>query len=466
MTRRALRRPWTKVAGGTAVAALSLLLSASPHYDAWAWLVWGREIAHGFDLVTVGGPSWKPLPVLCTILFAPFGAAAPAMWLVVARAGGLLALVAAYRLARRLAGRSAGWVAGAGLLLTEAWLLDLAWGTTEPLLVALLLWAILAHLDGRAGRALLLVWLGALLRPEVWPFLGLYALWHWRRREVRRVLVVAALVAVPVLWLGPDWYSTGDPLTGIGLAHGSVEARATQGTEAPVLEALGRLGSLVLLPLWALAVAAAALAWRRGARLAQALVLLTLAWIALVAVLTAFGYAGLERFLLPAGALACVLAGVGAAELVRAVGDRPRAYALAAVLLAAIAPFALPRARASVGDARAGDGDGDLRALDRAIDAAGGRARMRVCGAPVVNGALLPALAWRLDRHLDEVTPEPAGAPYVTFASAPTFFAGPPPAARPGERLLAAAKPWRILASGPPAGCTAPATAGAARTVR
>lgn len=448
-----LRRAPSILAACAALAALSLPLSASPHYDAWAWLVWGREIVHGLDLVTVGGPSWKPLPVLCAALFAPFGSAAPALWLVVARAGGLLALVAAYRLAHRVAGRVAGWVAALALVLSHAWLLDLAWGATEPLLVAFLLWAVLAHLDDRPGWALGLLWLGAQLRPEVWPFLGLYALWLWRRRDVRRSSIAAALLTVPLLWLGPDWYSTGDPLTGVGVAHGSLEARVTQNADAPLLEALGRLGSLILLPLWALALAAAALAWRAHERLVRALAALTLAWIALVAVLTVFGYAGLERFLLPAGAMGCVLAGIGAAGIVRAASGRVVAYGLGALLVAVTGAFALPRAAASMSDVRAGDGDVALRALDLAIAAAGGRGRLRACGTPVVNGALLPALAWRLRTHLDEVRPEAGAPPYVAFAAAPTLFTGPPPASRPGERALAAAEPWRVVAAGSSAPC-------------
>src|SRR5205085_4152176 len=90
-------------------AATSLLLGlaslaypSAPAYDPWAWIIWGREILH-LHLITVGGPTWKPLPVLFTTLLAPFGAAAPEMWLVVARAGGIMAVGMAGLLACRLA---------------------------------------------------------------------------------------------------------------------------------------------------------------------------------------------------------------------------------------------------------------------------------------------------------------------------------------------------------------------------
>ena len=96
------------------LAALTFLLPSTPTYDPWAWIMWGREIGQ-FDLVTTGGPSWKPLPVVFTTLFSFFGSdLAPYLWLWVARAGGIFALVMAFRLTRRLAGGgAAGVTAGA-----------------------------------------------------------------------------------------------------------------------------------------------------------------------------------------------------------------------------------------------------------------------------------------------------------------------------------------------------------------
>src|SRR3712207_6484450 len=94
-----------------AVSALSLLYPSTPSYDPWAWIQWGRDITQ-LELNTNTGPSWKPLPVLFTTLFAPFGDAAPDLWLVIARAGGLLSLLMCFRLANHLVGGRAGYVAG------------------------------------------------------------------------------------------------------------------------------------------------------------------------------------------------------------------------------------------------------------------------------------------------------------------------------------------------------------------
>src|SRR3954466_8814264 len=96
--------------GCAAIAALSLLLPSALTYDPLAWLIWGREIVH-LDLSTTFRPSWKPLPVAIDTLLSVTGAAAPWLWLLVTRTGGLMALAGSYRLASRLGGRPAGVIA-------------------------------------------------------------------------------------------------------------------------------------------------------------------------------------------------------------------------------------------------------------------------------------------------------------------------------------------------------------------
>ena len=79
-----------------------------PSYDPWSWIVWGREVSDPhLSFAVGGGPSWKPLPFLFTTVYGLFGGAAPTLWVITARAGGLLGLVAAYRLGSLLAARTA-----------------------------------------------------------------------------------------------------------------------------------------------------------------------------------------------------------------------------------------------------------------------------------------------------------------------------------------------------------------------
>ncbi len=91
--------------GCVALAAISAaVLPTVPSYDPWAWIVWGREVVDPhLSFAVGGGPSWKPLPVIFTTVFGLFGGAAPTLWVITARAGGLLGLAGAFQLARRLA---------------------------------------------------------------------------------------------------------------------------------------------------------------------------------------------------------------------------------------------------------------------------------------------------------------------------------------------------------------------------
>src|ERR671929_167881 len=153
------------------------------------------------------GASWKPLPVLFTAPFSLFGDdAAPLLWLVVARAGGLLALALAFRVAARLAGPVAGVIALVALALADQFVSFFARGNSEGLLVGLSMWAVERHIDGCRRDAFVLGIAAGLIRPEVWPFWGLYGLWlavgAWRGRPPWRELrlVAAAGVLMLVLW--------------------------------------------------------------------------------------------------------------------------------------------------------------------------------------------------------------------------------------------------------------------------
>ena len=105
------RRPTLlALAACLAVAALSFLVEPFALLpDPWAWVVWGRELV-GFDLNTVSGPSWKPLPPLVSRSSRRWAARRRCCGSS-SRAGALLALVMAWRVARLLAGTAAGWIA-------------------------------------------------------------------------------------------------------------------------------------------------------------------------------------------------------------------------------------------------------------------------------------------------------------------------------------------------------------------
>src|SRR3954467_5781801 len=167
------------------LTGLTFLVPSAPTYDPWAWIVWGREVLH-LDLSTVDGPSWKPLPVLLTTPFGLFGGLAPDLWLFVARAGTIAGAWFVFRLARRLGGTPAGLAAAVPYAIAPWTLRNGAMGNSEGLLVAPTPAGVARALDGRYRGAFAIGLGAALLRPETWPFLGLYGLWLlWRRPQAR-----------------------------------------------------------------------------------------------------------------------------------------------------------------------------------------------------------------------------------------------------------------------------------------
>ncbi|MDQ4049729.1 MAG: hypothetical protein M3131_10190, partial [Actinomycetota bacterium] len=381
-------------------AALSLLAPSAPTTDSWGWIVWGREVAD-LDLNTdVGGsPAWKPLPVMFTLVFSLVGDAAPELWLWLARAGGLLAVAVAFRLASRLAGPWAGAVAAVALLLAENWIRSAAHGYSEGLVAAAVLLAFERHIEGRGRAAWGLMLVAALARPEAWVFLVAYTLYGWRRGTRDPRLVGVALVLVPLLWLGADWWGSGDPFHA-GQTATSVDANFSWH------ELLGAGAAIAGAPVLVLALIALLMAVRQREHSVLRLAGCVIAWTALVCGLAAAGGPGAPRFLMPAVAGACVLAGVGAVRAVRAAGDFPvRRLAVAAVLIVASAPAALPRAATGADQLAVAERRAVLESdLRDAVRAAAGP--LRRCGAYVLPADLSwleGAVAWELDVPLDEV---------------------------------------------------------------
>ena len=147
---RPVSPPAAVIGGSLLLGFLSLLLPSAPTYDPVAWLIWGREIAH-LDLSTVHGPSWKPLPVIVTTITAPLGEASLYIWVAVARAGAIAAIVLSGVLAARLANRAAGVVAAVALAAMPWWLRNGAIGNSEGMMVALVLGAALSPPAGPQG---------------------------------------------------------------------------------------------------------------------------------------------------------------------------------------------------------------------------------------------------------------------------------------------------------------------------
>ncbi|MDQ6777086.1 MAG: hypothetical protein M3071_12920 [Actinomycetota bacterium] len=392
-------------------------LPTIPSYDPFAWVLWGRELAHHIigphePFISAGGPSWKPFPVIFTTIFGFFGSAAPKLWVGLARAGGLFGLFMAYRLGSRLAaserwrlaGPIAGVLAAFGVFLTSEWTHYMWRGTSEPMVVTTTLFAIERHLAGRRTTAFLSGVALALMRPEAALFVGVYALWLFfqDRRVKTALLLLSGLALIPLGWFVPPWISSGQPFlssTHAQLYNGQLGAH-------PQLEVLKRATNLSVWPVMIAALAVTLLAIRKRDWLTMSLAAGGLAYVAVVEVMTFDHYPGLERFMLPAAAVAAVLAGVAVARFALLAGGGLASLAVAAVLVASAVPFFAGRVSAAGPEKRI-----TARAVKiynemvTAVHKAGGRDAVFPCPSSraAVNHAVQSSLAWALDVPLTHI---------------------------------------------------------------
>lgn len=444
-------------AAALVLAALSLLIPSTPSYDPWAWLVWGREIAHA-NLQTTGGPTWKPLPVIFTTILSPFGSAAPDLWLLIARAGALMALAMTFRVAWRLARpltlalgtgeRSspmalapallAAAIATASLVNSPGFITDNALGYSEGLMTALVLVALERHLDGARRQAFTVGFFAALDRPELWLLWGPYGVYLWWREPAARTLVVVLFVLIPVMWFLPEYWGSGHFFRGVSRAQ-HVRSNSAANAKCPFCAELAKhawprvMFRVKAVGLLAAAVAAGGL-WRaRGAvRWGSSLTAGSLArivlvgaalagwgWWILIAVLTQAGFSGNDRYLVLGSALVSITGGVGwgwgAAALAGLLRRRvPRGLALlggTALAIAAIVatpPWIGPSIVDVPATHRALVYQAHLRRdMTRAVKLLGAK-RILSCGTVMTEGFQVPMLAWNLDVHTARIAASPA----------------------------------------------------------
>ena len=350
--------------------------------------------------------------------------------------GGLLALWGAYALGERLAGRFAGIAAALVMALSPWWLLNSALGNSEGWLAAAVLWAVIAHLAGRRRAALALGVAAGLLRPEVWPFLGLYGLWLWREGD--RVAPALGFAAIAVGWLLPDALGTEGLFAAGSTARKTASEGSAQLADVPFLavlwDAVDQLG-IAAVPL----AVAALVPWRRAEPVLRALALAGVAYVLIVAVTSQAGFAGNPRYLVPAEALFCVLAGVGAARV-------PRVLAIA--LLVVLAAFSVGHIRRDL-DSIAWRAQ-QRQHLDLALERAGGARALERCG-NVQSGYYWRALvSSRL--HADIAHLDLPRDPTRVLVRAPAEEGGPlePARVEAGLTRRVALPDWEIWTACPP----------------
>jgi hypothetical protein len=84
-----------------AVSVLFVVLTRmKPGYDAYGWMVWGRQTLH-WNLDTNGAPSWKPLTFLFTLPYGLVMSAQTWLWSLTAVVGALAGAVFGGRIRTR-----------------------------------------------------------------------------------------------------------------------------------------------------------------------------------------------------------------------------------------------------------------------------------------------------------------------------------------------------------------------------
>jgi hypothetical protein len=473
---------WPVLVGCLALAAATLYFPSTPTYDPWAWILWGREIVH-FDLVTTGGPSWKPLPVLFTVPFSLLGHdASPYLWVIVARAGGFLACAMAFRMTRRLVGGVPGIVGGiaaaAALFSSFKFVRDAALGNSEALMAGLILWAFERHLDGRRDHALYLGVAGALLRPEVWPFLGLYGLWLWFKEPQLRLRMAIFAVLIPALWCLPEWWGSHEPLRAFTRATKPNPGSAAFADD-PAMALVKRFRKVVIAPVKAGVVIAIGYAvWayfrERRERVVLAMAAGGVAWFALIAFMTAaLGTAGNQRYLIVSTLAASVLGGIGAGRALqgfawagtRASGSaRVGAIATAVafvVALAVAAPFIRPKFQKAPNIVSSLEYEARIwHDIKHVIDRAGGPKQLADCGGRFSGPFQTQMIAWELNVHGIQVGWKGTPPPGVLFQTR-TVPDGPLVAKPTDDRFREVARYGKLrLFTVPPTGRTSCPVAG------
>jgi hypothetical protein len=269
-------------------------------------------------------------------------------------------------------------------------------------------------LAGKRVQAFVLLVALSQMRPEAWPFLGLYGLWLWRKEPRLWWLIGLGFLSIPVFWFVPTKIGSGEWF--LAANHASSYNGHLGGH--PEIEALRRAWNLQVPPVVIGAVVAVVLTWfRERDRTTLALAALGVAWIVVVVAMVADHYPGLERFFLPASAIACVLAGAGFARvavlaggLVKAPGGGRRAVAAGAAVALLGLSVAVPIVRSRIDGARSVPGTADLAVttlnqLSDAVKAVGGKSRVLPCktSGVAINHSVQTALAWKLDTDMTRV---------------------------------------------------------------
>jgi hypothetical protein len=324
-----------------------------------------------------------------------------------------------------------------------------AGGGSEPVLIALLLGAVEAHLSGRRRLALALGVLAGLVRPEVWAFLLIYGIWMLRRDGKRALLPLGLGVLVELVgWFGVPALAGGDPLQATHRAHVYVNAIV------PVDEFARRVATELPWPAWVLIALGIASTFRIRNRLLTTFTAAGLGWLVVVTVMTEVGYSGISRYAIPALILLAVPAGAGVGWLV-GLADKFEFGALAVVVFALVSVFAVREPLLAERVDKVEHIGNLAKEAVGAMNQLGGAHRLIVrCGSLGTSWIYTPVISWRAHisignvAHRDRAPAILLLPPHTTTVVKPAIsnnFQLVPPADSRSATTLVRSSSWRIV---------------------
>ncbi len=307
------------------------------------WLIWAREISHG-GIQVFGGQSssWKPLPTL--VLVPPAAISAPlaaTLWVILSRAGALLATALTARVGAAMGGWFGGAIAAAVPFLFFYWDLGIIGGAVEPTAVALVLLAVEAHRSGSWRTA---SWLGVAvlcIRPELAPILIAYAIYLLRvRGRLAARTLIAQSVALLVAWPVAMAVLFGDPIQ--VMSRNRQWPHQSAGVFQTLFSGVG--SPLLLLGVLGLGIIGLTTAIRRRNQLVVIASGVGLSYLGLLVLTGAAGATQVPRYLMTPLVMLAGAVGAGAGVVVRSVKPEPLQAAAAVACAAAVAWPAVERA--------------------------------------------------------------------------------------------------------------------------
>lgn len=430
------------------VALALLILSAAivrwahsrPGYDPYGWMIWGYQTLHG-SLDLSGAPSWKPMPLIFTVIYAPFGHFQLWMWMTTVVFLSLAGCVFAGRIAFRVvdedgANRGPAIAAAVFAAVLPLVIFDsthysyihyILSSQSDPPLVTCVLAAIDMHLMGKRRWAIAALTLASLGRPEAWPAEFLYAL--WLLRESRRANPDAALRDDPMfrflfgnllvilfMWFGIPEITNHKPLLAGDLAADSPRMLHSN----KVIGTISRYKALNEWPVWlcaGIATAWAAYRYRRKdpdprGRNIFMLVLFSqcVLWVVVEIVFALKGLPGVPRYMFEPGVVAIVIAAIGFGWLLSEIPKffkvtRLAGLAAAIAVVGFIVPGAVAHLRAEHKEFNAEKVRTDeISRLAGIVNSTGGVQHLESCGAPVMTNVEYASIfGWLLHRNTDGI---------------------------------------------------------------